>query len=209
MSSASKARALLEAAQAGADAAQVIFESIEMLESSEKTLKMAIRDLKTAATAVQLVSCDTKKNTSGLGGTGTTYTSERFATAKRREEAAEALLDPKKQKKITFRPALAHIKNRVEQESQRTPKKKQMQTPQTEMGRSKRSASKHSPITFPPSPTIPSPKNGKMYEPDEAARLLAEGVPGVKSSTIISHMIKNKLVPVQKSRLYVIRQQYQ
>ena len=164
MSKAQQACGLYDASAIGTDAAEVIFESLETLKTLgdlEKVPKDVLENLQTAAAAVNLASTQTKKNTAGLGGTGTSYAAERLASAKRRSGAAEALgdSDVKKGKLIAFRPALFNITNAVAlQDTSKLEKQKAPRTPSTEMGRKKRSGSKYSPVS-----PIPGPKDGPLY----------------------------------------------
>jgi hypothetical protein len=206
MSKAHQAQALMEASSIGADAAQVICEVVESLsEVKGKVPKVLLTELTTAAAAMNIASKQTKDNTFGIGGIGTSYAAERLACAKRRKFVEEARFDKNKCEQLTFRPALMNIENIVhEHEHCSTPARHHHKdTSTSEMGRKKRSGSK-----FSPQSPIPAPDDGRCYSSLEAAKLLAEGVPGLKTNELIHHMISNNLVPVSKTQLYLIRTKY-
>ena len=203
MANASQARALISAAETSADTAQVIAEAVTALKMLGNVPSALVKELEIAEAAANIVSKQTKENSAGLGGTGTSYAASRLSTARRREEAAGAS-DEKK-----LRPSLLHIEHAVAQDRaarESTPlptKQKETRTPSSEMGRKKRMGKENTLAT-----PIPPPKNGLQYSPVEAADLLAKGIPGVKTFGIVKHMIEKKIVPVGKSQLYLLRKRH-
>ena len=178
---------LHKAASVTEDAAEVVNEIAAKLKGgTQYGSKKLSKDLKIVANALELVSETAKCGAGRLGGASSSYAFKRLRTVEiRQSKAATGVQSP-----------LSNITNFIGTPSAPQKTKAKRELPRQKM---KKKVEKVEPV-------YQEPANGEQYTAVEAGEILAFNK---DSGFIITAMISRKQVPVGKSRLYVLKSQFE